>query len=729
MAKKRSNIALPKYGARRDLLIEAFRREFESPTPADLRRFVAGLPTLLEHYPVHVLLQAISTAENPSQIASTSDHLATTAGLVDRKAKPEQLRKRAERPIRRPPKAVKSLSPSASQLDEFDKLGLIPRHAQLWRQSPFEAEQARRFSKILKDPAQAIQWLEAGVEPNEYAEWLSLTTSPAIAKRWLDTGSSLADAQAWKRAGVSIEDAFGWMAMGFSRDKAERWLRQGQDAASASPWRKAGVTPSEAETSNRESPNPDAARTSSQNEKVDHEASLWNANGFEPRAMVEWRSAGFDVITATAWRSRAFGPDLARRWSDHGFAHEEAIRWKALFPDPSVAVVWLRSDWMPHPAYSWRTAGWEDPSAASTWRTNGWGPEDALLAHRRGEIPQPANSLENFPEFARTGNEALQSEDRLFGSPRNFEALDKWVSGFGNDVTGPISPAAAKHERATGALPSRITSADVLSIRNGISSRVRSSTYPNAIARFVETSQAVLVDPVEAHAVVHAEIPPPDLLLAVRLPFWRVSVFFAAPFEIGPPETSHIASSPSDSIDAPPYDAALTRLAAEGGRLVGVGLLSGSGGSGLSQACLWYVEIEDTCIPIPTMRSASALDPIAQNIAAALCFGSWCRGMPGRRAVSGSASLHRHARGTSRVHEVVVRQSRPSGVGASTAQTQGRASHLRRGHWHRYWTGSGLDRALEWRWIAPTFVGASRTDTPETVYRLPRLVFTGRRTT
>lgn len=53
----------------------------------------------------------------------------------------------------------------------------------------------------------------------------------------------------------------------------------------------------------------------------------------------------------------------------------------------------------------------------------------------------------------------------------------------------------------------------------------------------------------------------------------------------------------------------------------------------------------------------------------------------------------------------------------------GVAPHLRRAHWHSYWTGPRSDpdaRELVLRWVAPTLVAAQDAAVPTTVRSVPR---------
>lgn len=45
-------------------------------------------------------------------------------------------------------------------------------------------------------------------------------------------------------------------------------------------------------------------------------------------------------------------------------------------------------------------------------------------------------------------------------------------------------------------------------------------------------------------------------------------------------------------------------------------------------------------------------------------------------------------------------------------------SHLRRAHWHHYWTGSGDDKKLILRWINSTIINAGEDETPATIIKI-----------
>lgn len=65
--------------------------------------------------------------------------------------------------------------------------------------------------------------------------------------------------------------------------------------------------------------------------------------------------------------------------------------------------------------------------------------------------------------------------------------------------------------------------------------------------------------------------------------------------------------------------------------------------------------------------------------------------------------------------------------GRSPDERHGPRPHLRRAHWHRYWTGPLTgERRLELRWVAPTFVG-DPDELPVTVHRGAQRLYSVRR--
>lgn len=64
--------------------------------------------------------------------------------------------------------------------------------------------------------------------------------------------------------------------------------------------------------------------------------------------------------------------------------------------------------------------------------------------------------------------------------------------------------------------------------------------------------------------------------------------------------------------------------------------------------------------------------------------------------------------------------------GASNSQSKEHSArdrhrpHMRRGHWHNFWTGSKSapsERKLVLKWVAPTFIG-ERDDTPVVIHHV-----------
>jgi hypothetical protein len=258
--------------------------------------------------------------------------------------------------------------------------------------------------------------------------------------------------------------------------------------------------------------------------------------------------------------------------------------------------------------------------------------------------------------------------------------------------------------------------------------------WPRGIEVLLHQAVLVLVEASQADAQIQADVPSEDLLPSIRLPFPQMLVMFGAGFEIGRFERSRLPGwrDGPDQLGLA-YEPWLVRCAEAGGDLIGVLLLAGSGRDGLGGRCVWIVEVEGQFIPIPSWRGRSALDPIAQNLAAALCFGSWTSGGPaaprratlttGRPNQSGSRPA---APPRSEVHEIVVRPRKPpSTQQAGSGPGFARHAHIRRGHWHRYRIGPVDHWHYEWRWIGPTSVNGSWVaDTPTTVYRLPQVLFT-----
>lgn len=44
------------------------------------------------------------------------------------------------------------------------------------------------------------------------------------------------------------------------------------------------------------------------------------------------------------------------------------------------------------------------------------------------------------------------------------------------------------------------------------------------------------------------------------------------------------------------------------------------------------------------------------------------------------------------------------GGGGNTGTGSAKRPHMRRGHWHNYWAGSGDERHLVLKWTAPTMI-------------------------
>ena len=152
--------------------------------------------------------------------------------------------------------------------------------------------------------------------------------------------------------------------------------------------------------------------------------------------------------------------------------------------------------------------------------------------------------------------------------------------------------------------------------------------------------------------------------------------------------------------------------------------MQGPSHHGLGDCCVWLAEIDDQVVPIPSVRSKSALDAIVQNLSAAVCFGSrGTRTTSVRPRKDNPVSGGRSGRtGDKQKAHVITIRSRSGSTGVKTGPSSGRSPTVRRGHWRHQPYGPHSNPHYKWIWIFPTFVnGCAPTDTPETIYRLPRL--------
>jgi predicted RNA-binding protein with RPS1 domain len=596
-------------------------------------------------------------------------------------------------------------------------LDLGPSVAPRWIAAGAAPDLARRWSHI-KRPADASRWENAGFDPSHAEPWIKAGFGPDDAINWSPHVANPLDARLWKAAEVGPDVAGPWSATRVDTPTAIAWAKAGLAPADAVPWIHYRFTDRSAE--------PWIAL-----EFTAEDAVAAQRAGMEPTDLVPWRDRGITVKRAIAWLRSRVDDTEAGLWSEAGLDDPTAAgAWKRRGWIPSDAGAWRAQGWAPKAATQWRAAGWTDPTEASLWRSNGWKAAEAMTAAARGKQATerteavmrqvPANFDPDLEVRAR------QQDDRLFGSPRTSADLGAWS----RSATARLTVQSRKERGPAAAMswiaPPRLVPKDVLILRALLERQASEPAWPSNIAGLVRSAVPVLVHAPEAEAKIYAEVPPADLEPDIRLPYPAMMVVFGASFEL---DHQHCAAlpgwEPTRSDTSLPYEPWLAMAAERGGSLAGVVLFGGRDRAGLLNQCIWILLVDGTYRLVPSSRSTSALAHITTNLAAALCFGSWVKS-PGlgqtRRKPGGtvrrSAPSPRPEVITVTIRPTQTHEKRASGPGSA------RASHLRRGHWHRYRVGPQHDWAYEWRWIAPTMVnGSIRPDAPDRVYRLPPSLF------
>lgn len=65
------------------------------------------------------------------------------------------------------------------------------------------------------------------------------------------------------------------------------------------------------------------------------------------------------------------------------------------------------------------------------------------------------------------------------------------------------------------------------------------------------------------------------------------------------------------------------------------------------------------------------------------------------------------------VGDTLARELAHARAHAAIGTGSAKAPHLRRAHWHGYWTGSGEQKRFSYKWLAPIFVGAKKENSDE----------------
>jgi hypothetical protein len=316
--------------------------------------------------------------------------------------------------------------------------------------------------------------------------------------------------------------------------------------------------------------------------------------------------------------------------------------------------------------------------------------------------------------------------DAIMGAPAK-KALDKWIAG----TTVPSVCDRSKRstdERIESLLwhpPKRLGEADALRLIDRLESQLGSRGWEGTAKKVLATAVPVLVGPIEVAAKLDGERPPEELDAELRLPFDALAVVFGARFELA---DEHLARLPEACGAVPSYAPWLAHLHARGGAVRGVVLFAKKSGAGLADSVLWLVEADGEQIPIPGLRSRSALNAAVENFAAAICWGGWLSGWsappPQRRVGADRSAAHTGPTKPppdAAAHVVKIR-SRRNEKWVSGSSGSGRVAHFRRGHWKRVRRGPRDDWYYEWQWRNATYVnGRAPTDSARTVYRLPEL--------
>lgn len=278
-----------------------------------------------------------------------------------------------------------------------------------------------------------------------------------------------------------------------------------------------------------------------------------------------------------------------------------------------------------------------------------------------------------------------------------------------------------------------------------------------AVAELLAVSVPHFLPAAAALGILASQPPDPELVADLRLPYPAVAVWFGAPFEVpdglrggeeqltskslsGRTIADVLAGAATPTPDDQPSHIRFATLSAYRNKpLAVVGVVVTAEVDGSLSDLIAFVLSEPAASHtgfhiVEGNLATSRLAPLVRNLAAAVTWGSWTPperdlGLPDdaqspafRDALRRGVFRRLEPRGAAGAVRVldVARMARPRPRNDGDQGHASPATHLRRGHWHRYRVGPRDDWRHEPRWVPPVVVNPGG-DPARTVsvYRLP----------